>query len=259
MTHRLTSDVPIPYALSTTALSKHMNEDTLIPFEKKAKFISVFISNCGSRRRNEYLQTLFHYLQVDSYGRCFRNISLGISLTLKPTDRYLRKHILLRQYKCVLTFENTQEWDYVTEKVYHAFDAGTLPVYWGAPNYQQFIPLKSVINVDDFKSPRELAFHVIKLNSNRTAYNEYMEWRNGDIGQPFHRLLQYSTKTHPICSLLARMRNLWINPYLTVWARNISSDDHSQALDCIQCLKAYTGPIFSKTYQDLEGNPINNQ
>jgi hypothetical protein len=220
-----------------------------LPFEKKSRGYSVFVSNCRPRRRNQYIRAMLSYIQVDSYGRCFRNRSLGNPVRREPTERYSQKYRLLRQYKFVLTFENTQEWDYVSEKVYHGLVAGTLPVYWGAPNCNDFLPIKSVVNADDFRSPRELVFHLIKLSSNQTAYNIYMRWRNGDIGDHFLRLLLYARKTHPICSLLSRIHNLWINPYLTVWARNDSSDSGSRTLDCIQCSKSYAGPLFPQVYQ----------
>jgi hypothetical protein len=176
---------------------------------------------------------------------------------LNPADRYAQKYTLLREYKFVVAFENTQEWDYVTEKMYHGLDTGAVPVYWGAPNADYFTPLNSVVNVDDFKSARELAFHLINLKHNCTAYAKYMAWRTGDVGQHFRRLLLYSQRTHPICSLFSRIHNLWINPYLTIWARNVSSDSSSRALDCIQCTKSYTGPVLPKIYQsDFEPTPV---
>ncbi|CAN0480984.1 unnamed protein product, partial [Hapterophycus canaliculatus] len=30
--------------------------------------------------------------------------------------------------------------DYVTEKVYNGLQSGTLPVYWGAENVEDFVP-----------------------------------------------------------------------------------------------------------------------
>lgn len=37
--------------------------------------------------------------------------------------------------------------DYVTEKVYNGLAAGTLPVYWGADNVDDFVPKGSVVKV----------------------------------------------------------------------------------------------------------------
>lgn len=37
--------------------------------------------------------------------------------------------------------------DYVTEKVYNGFQAGTLPIYWGAENVDAFVPEGSIVKV----------------------------------------------------------------------------------------------------------------
>lgn len=37
--------------------------------------------------------------------------------------------------------------DYVTEKVYNGLQAGTLPVYWGAANIEDYVPGGSVVKV----------------------------------------------------------------------------------------------------------------
>lgn len=37
--------------------------------------------------------------------------------------------------------------DYVTEKVYNGLQSGTLPVYWGAENVEDFVPRGSVVKV----------------------------------------------------------------------------------------------------------------
>lgn len=37
--------------------------------------------------------------------------------------------------------------DYVTEKVYNGLQGGTLPVYWGAGNVDEYVPKGSVVKV----------------------------------------------------------------------------------------------------------------
>jgi Glycosyltransferase family 10 (fucosyltransferase) C-term len=49
-----------------------------------------------------------------------------------------------------LALENQQQDDYTTEKIWGALAAGTLPVYWGAPNIKDHVPPHSIIVVDDF-------------------------------------------------------------------------------------------------------------
>jgi len=40
------------------------------------------------------------------------------------------------------------------------------------------LPPKSYIHVEDFKNPKELVEYLQYLDSNATAYAEYLEWRN---------------------------------------------------------------------------------
>ena len=51
-------------------------------------------------------------------------------------------------------FEDSMAVDYVTEKVYDALHAGSVPLYLGAPNILEFVPPNSVINVLDFVDER---------------------------------------------------------------------------------------------------------
>jgi len=81
-----------------------------------------------------------------------------------------------------LAFENTRENDYVTEKIWHGYLSGTVPVYWGAPNIDKYLPApNSIIKVDDFSGPKELADYLKLVGSNPELYNSYLEWKKEKI------------------------------------------------------------------------------
>jgi hypothetical protein len=44
-------------------------------------------------------------------------------------------------------------------------------------DYKDTAPPHSYIHVEDFKSPKELADYLMKINANDTLYNEYFEWK----------------------------------------------------------------------------------
>ena len=90
---------------------------------------------------------------------------------------YGRKEAIMARHPFTLAFENFEVNDWVTEKVFSAFVAGTVPIYFGAPNIAEFVPPHSVINVRDFDSMRELVQHLLYLQGNATAYQEYLAWR----------------------------------------------------------------------------------
>eukprot|EP01102_Stenamoeba_stenopodia_P000766 TRINITY_DN10718_c0_g1_i1.p1 TRINITY_DN10718_c0_g1~~TRINITY_DN10718_c0_g1_i1.p1 ORF type:complete len:549 (+),score=163.66 TRINITY_DN10718_c0_g1_i1:156-1802(+) len=146
------------------------------PSPKTAKALaSMFISNCGSRNNREgYYKELMKYIQVDSYGRCVHNVE---------GTNWPDKLDVIKNYKFYLAFENSNTPDYVTEKVYHGLRAGTVPIYMGAPNVDTFVPPNSIIKVDDFKSPKELADYLMELDKDDEKYNKYLEWKTGDWGE----------------------------------------------------------------------------
>ena len=76
-----------------------------------------------------------------------------------------------------LSFENSFCPDYVTEKLYRAFESGTVPVVFGGANYSIFAPPHSYINAGDFKTPQLLAEFLLRLTQNLELYSRYFDWR----------------------------------------------------------------------------------
>lgn len=44
-------------------------------------------------------------------------------------------------------------------------------------DYRKVAPPNSYIHIEDFKSPKELAEYLHKLDKNDTLYNEYFKWK----------------------------------------------------------------------------------
>lgn len=66
------------------------------------------------------------------------------------------KHDLLSSYRYTLTLENFRYPGYVTEKIFDALAAGSIPVYLGAPDIESFVPREAFIDIQDFASPKDL-------------------------------------------------------------------------------------------------------
>jgi hypothetical protein len=90
--------------------------------------------------------------------------------------------------------ENSNCHDYVTEKLYAAFEAGVIPIVDGPDDYSAFMPSNhSIIEARQFESAQQLAEHLKYLIANRTAYMEYMEWKTGAsfaFNEVFQRRMQ---------------------------------------------------------------------
>ena len=60
-----------------------------------------------------------------------------------------------------------------------------MPVYRGAPNVDQWTPdAQSIIRVDDFSSPKELAVYLNMLDKNDTAYLQYTRFKTEGVTNP---------------------------------------------------------------------------
>lgn len=132
-----------------------------------------------SSDRDVYVKELMTYLKVDSYGTCLYNKELPTQKDDKSDEKL---NELLQKYKFVVAFENSICNDYVTEKLFRTLSVGSIPIYKGAPNIREWLPNNhSAIIVDDFESPKDLANYIIFVDTNVTAYNKYMEYKQTGI------------------------------------------------------------------------------
>ena len=76
----------------------------------------------------------------------------------------------ISNYKFTVCFENTQYEGYVTEKMIDCFIAGTIPVYLGAPDVEEFVPKDCFIQYDEFNSLEELEKYLKESNERQLRY-----------------------------------------------------------------------------------------
>jgi hypothetical protein len=63
----------------------------------------------------------------------------------------------IKNYKFSICYENTHGTQgYITEKIFDCFAAGTIPIYWGASNVEDYIPKGCFIDRRDFSSMEQL-------------------------------------------------------------------------------------------------------
>jgi hypothetical protein len=74
------------------------------------------------------------------------------------------KKDVLSRYRFAICFENAREIeDYITEKLFDCLLAGTIPVYWGAPNIADRVPADCFIDYRAFGLYEELYGHLVSL------------------------------------------------------------------------------------------------
>ena len=149
---------PLPVRLSDCL---HVNADVLAD---KKKFCAFVATNPNNPVRNLAFQTLNSWKHVDAGGNLFCNLSEGPI----PANYggggggELAKVNFYKQYKYVLTFENSSSPGYTTEKLFHAKVAGCVPIYWGDPLVERDFDARGFLNANSIQTTDDL----IKLVSN---------------------------------------------------------------------------------------------
>jgi len=70
---------------------------------------------------------------------------------------------ILGEYKFALCFENSILKGWVTEKIFDCFFAGTVPVYWGAPDIETYVPKECFVDRRDYAGYSELKSYLKSL------------------------------------------------------------------------------------------------
>eukprot|EP01119_Soliformovum_irregulare_P020604 TRINITY_DN6702_c0_g1_i2.p1 TRINITY_DN6702_c0_g1~~TRINITY_DN6702_c0_g1_i2.p1 ORF type:complete len:683 (+),score=225.28 TRINITY_DN6702_c0_g1_i2:25-2073(+) len=164
------------------------------PKKAKDKCIVWMTSNCmfgGASERSIYMEELMKYVDIDSFGKCLHTKDLPAEMQRPIYDDHgasMRNKIaIFSDYKFVISFENNNVTDYVSEKMMTAFQAGSVPIYMGSRNvHPDWTPGEnSIINVDDFSGPMELGLHLKKLCDDDDAYMKLLEWKKIGFSDQF--------------------------------------------------------------------------
>lgn len=168
--------------------------------QSKQKFCSFLVSNpYGSPIRDRFFEALCEYKKVDSGGRWKNNMGVPIDKIYShcnvPFDDFPRlKRQFISQYKFHLCFENTSSPGYITEKLFTAFGARTIPIYWGdsslcdnSPYYsskpklsgmgEYIINPKAYINLHNFSSFKEAIEYIIEVDNNPDLFASMLQER----------------------------------------------------------------------------------
>jgi hypothetical protein len=129
-------------------------------FSEKKRFCSFVVSNGEARERIDFFLSLSKYKKVDSGGRYLNNIGGPVNDKLD----------FLTQSKFNIAFENVSYLGYTTEKIFDAFLANTIPIYWGNPRVNEDFNERAFINVHNFESTEALISYIQYLDENAEAY-----------------------------------------------------------------------------------------
>lgn len=132
--------------------------------EKKALCCMV-VSNPKCEVRNEVFHELSKFIPVDSGGRFLNNIGGPVK----------NKADFIRDYKFVLSFENSNHPGYTTEKIFEPILEGCIPIYWGNPHIGRDVNEKRILNFKNFKNVEDLANTILEIDSNESKALEILD------------------------------------------------------------------------------------
>ena len=92
-------------------------------------------------------------LPIRVFNPILKKISFNSNLRKSWRGSVDNKLLTLSQYKFNICFENSCNYDdYITEKILDSLIAGSIPIYYGAPNISDYIPKECYIDYRDFDS-----------------------------------------------------------------------------------------------------------
>ncbi|KAK1279011.1 Alpha-(1,4)-fucosyltransferase [Acorus gramineus] len=205
-------DVQVTYAGALF----HNNRNYKVSAYKRNDTLVYWSSSRCLSHRNELAKKILSLLPHHSFGKCLNNVGgLDMALTLYPECAsgdnssphwWDHLHCAMSHYKFVLAIENTVTESYVTEKLFYALDAGSVPIYFGAPNVWDFVPPNSIIDGSKFATIEELASYVKVLADDPVAYGEYHAWRRCGVLGNYGKTRAVSLDTLPcrLCEAVSR-------------------------------------------------------
>lgn len=197
MNYRLSSDVPMlyfhPHQIAQLASAPK-------PKTRSAPAVYFASNNLARNNRYELVGELMKHMPVDSYGKSQNNCNLESLDTGRQS-----KLDTIGSYLFYFAFENSSSIDYVSEKMYDGLIAGTVPVYLGAPNIDQYLPGENcIIKAEDFPTAADLAKHLLALAQDKDAYESYLSWKKLPLKKNFLDLIKIE-ETPPIRRLCAKI------------------------------------------------------
>ncbi len=139
----------------STLFRQRSREELQQAWEKKTKFCCMVVSNPSSEKRIDFFKKLDAVKRVDSGGRYLNNIGAPVADKME----------FIKDYRFVISFENSAYPGYTTEKILEPILADCIPVYWGNPLIGRDFNEGRFLNHDAFPSEDALINRMLELEN----------------------------------------------------------------------------------------------
>jgi hypothetical protein len=149
----------------------------VIPFSKKHLCNIIATNRSSSHPHQLYTARVnairyfekFHPGELDLYGNRWQNFNFK-----SYKGPVIQKAKVMPHYKFAICYENTRAvHGYITEKIFDCFVNRCVPVYWGAPNIDNYVPKQCYIDRRTFATNDQLYAFLTKMTE--AAYNKYQQ------------------------------------------------------------------------------------
>ena len=162
-----------PSSLSLGKIKRWMKKTRKI---KSSPSLTLAIKNELQTKRLEAIEYFANQGRLDIFGRQWDNLDRMPAKwrnRLKDTIAKLNptacddKVATLSRYKFAICFENIVYSGYVTEKIIDCLVAGTIPIYMGAPDIDDFVPTEAFIDLRQFDSWDDLDSFISNITAEK--------------------------------------------------------------------------------------------
>jgi len=128
---------------------------------KKTEFCSFTYSNyLADETRQVFFDKLNKYKKINSGGKYLNNVGGRVKNKLEFEEKH----------KFVITFENSCNIGYTTDRLPAALAAKTIPIFWGNPEIGREFNEKRFINCHNYKNLDEVVERVKEIDKNDDLY-----------------------------------------------------------------------------------------
>ena len=148
--------------LKSRQLAEDWQEAEKLLNSKKDFCNFVYSNGFGDPFREQLFLAVGQYKKVLSGGKFLNNIGHVVEDLQSFQSRF----------KFTIACENSWYRGYTTEKIINAFNAGTIPVYWGNPNISSVINPQAIVNCHDYPDLESVVEEIRRLDEDDEAYKK---------------------------------------------------------------------------------------
>lgn len=138
----------------------------------RRKFCNFIYSNGkGDKFRENAFHALNGYKRVDSAGRFLNNMGNTDIAGSRANEDYEETKIeFLKDYRFTIAMSNAQKFGYLDEKMFDAWIAGSIPIYWGDPKANEYFNPEAFIDCTRCKTAQEVLEKVREIDEDDDKY-----------------------------------------------------------------------------------------